>query len=72
MNKMKAQGAKISFDPNVRLEMMRDPAVLKILQEVFDNSSILMPGVSELKMLSGEEDLDKAIYFFRTKLFVFQ
>ena len=58
---MKAQGAKISFDPNVRLEMMRDPAVLKILQDVFKKSAILMPGVSELKMLSGEEELEKAV-----------
>ena len=58
---MKVNGAKISFDPNVRLEMMRDPAVLKILQEVFQKSNILMPGVSELKMLSGEDDLEKAI-----------
>lgn len=58
---MKSQGTKISFDPNVRLEMMRDPVVLKILQEVFESANILMPGVSELKMLAGEEDLDKAI-----------
>ena len=58
---MKNRGAKISFDPNVRLEMMRDPEVLQILQKVFSKSAILMPGVAELKMLAGEEDLDKAI-----------
>lgn len=58
---MKAQGTKISFDPNVRLEMMRDPVVLEILHQVFESANILMPGVSELKMLIGEEDLDKAI-----------
>lgn len=58
---MKANGTKISFDPNVRLEMMRDPVVLQILQDVFNKSNILMPGVAELKMLAGEEDLDKAI-----------
>ena len=61
MKMMKENGVRISFDPNVRLEMMRDPVVLEILKEVFDNASILMPGVSELKMLSGEEDLEKAI-----------
>ena len=65
MKMMRAQGVKISFDPNVRLEMMRDKAVLEMLQEVFNSSSILMPGVSELKMFSGESDLDKAI----TKVF---
>ena len=61
MNMMKERGAKISFDPNVRLEMMRDPVVLQILHEVADASNILMPGVSELKMLTGEEDLDGAV-----------
>jgi len=61
MMMMKARGAKISFDPNVRLEMMRDPAVLDILRQVSDNASILMPGVSELKMLTGEEDLQRAV-----------
>ena len=57
---MKERGVKISFDPNVRLEMMRDPVVLKILEQVFENSSVLMPGVAELKMLTGEEDIEKA------------
>ena len=61
MKMMKDNGAKISFDPNVRLEMMRDPEVLQILHEVSDASNILMPGVSELKMLTGEEDLDTAV-----------
>lgn len=61
MKMLKERGVKVSFDPNVRLEMMKDPDVMKTLQEVFNNSAILMPGVAELKMLAGEEDLDKAI-----------
>ncbi len=61
MMMVKEQGARISFDPNVRLEMMRDPAVLEILKKVSDNASILMPGAAELKMLSGEETLEKAV-----------
>lgn len=61
INMMKANGARISFDPNVRLEMMRDPAVLEILSDVMGKASILMPGVSELKMLTGTENLDQAI-----------
>ena len=61
MNMMKSHGVKISFDPNVRLEMMKDKAVLEMLQEVFRSSSILMPGVSELKMFTGKENLDEAI-----------
>ena len=61
MNMLKSHGVKISFDPNVRLEMMKDKAVLDMLQEVFRNSSILMPGVSELKMFTGKDDIDEAI-----------
>lgn len=61
VNMMKSHGVKISFDPNVRLEMMRDKSVLNMLQEVFNNSAILMPGVSELKMFAGEDDIDSAI-----------
>ena len=61
MQMMKQRGAKISFDPNVRLEMMRDSAVLDMLREVLKNASILMPGVSELKMLTGRDDLPGAI-----------
>ena len=61
MQMLKRRGVKISFDPNVRLEMMRDKAVLDMLKDVFNNSSILMPGVSELKMFTGEDDLTKAI-----------
>ena len=61
LDMMHARGAKISFDPNVRMEMLKDPEVWNIVQNVYQKSSILMPGVSELKMLSGEENLDKAI-----------
>ena len=58
---LKARGAKIGFDPNVRLEMMRDPGVWQILQDVLGRCSILMPGVAELKMLTGEESTERAV-----------
>ncbi len=55
------QGTKISFDPNVRLEMMPDPTVLDTVQEVFRNSNIFMPGVSELKMITGKNSIEEAV-----------
>ena len=61
MNMMKSHGVKISFDPNVRLEMLKDKSVLEMLNEVFRSSSILMPGVSELKMFTGKNDINEAI-----------
>lgn len=55
------QGTKISFDPNVRLEMMRDNRVINIVQEAFQNSNIFLPGVAELKMITGMESVEEAV-----------
>ena len=61
MRLLKGYGAKVSFDPNVRLEMLRDPKAMDVVREVYLNCSIFMPGRSEIRMITGEEDLDKAI-----------
>ena len=61
MHKLKENGAKVSFDPNVRLEMLRDPKAMDIVREAYENCNIFMPGRSEIRMITGEEDLDKAI-----------
>ena len=61
MNMMKSHGVKVSFDPNVRLEMVKDESVWGILREVMNNASVFMPGVSELKFFMNEQDIDKAI-----------
>lgn len=61
MYMMKAQGTKISFDPNIRLELLRDEKAMDMVQEVYRNSDIFMPGVSELKMITGVEDVECAV-----------
>ena len=61
MRMLKANGAKVSFDPNVRLEMLRDPTAMDVVREVYLNCNIFMPGRSEIRMITGEEDLEKAI-----------
>ncbi len=61
MNMLKANGVKITFDPNVRLEMVKDESVWGILREVMNNASVFMPGVSELKFFMQEDDVEKAI-----------
>lgn len=55
------KGAKISFDPNVRLEMLRDPEALKLVQEVYKNTNIFMPGVSELLMIAKADTVEEAV-----------
>ena len=61
MHMLKGIGAKVSFDPNVRLEMLRDPKAMDIVREAYENCNIFMPGRSEIRMITGEEDLEKAL-----------
>ncbi|MDD6095456.1 MAG: sugar kinase [Clostridia bacterium] len=57
----KAKGAKISFDPNIRPELMKDPESLSLINSVLDMTCVFMPGKSELRMLSGKEDIEEAV-----------
>ena len=61
MYMLKERGAKVSFDPNIRLEMLKDTNVMEVVKQVYRESNIFMPGVSELKMIAGEDNLEKAI-----------
>lgn len=61
MYQFREQGAKISFDPNVRPELMHDPSVLDLMREVCRNANIFMPGVSELLMLTGKDQVGPAV-----------
>lgn len=61
MHAAKAAGAKISFDPNVRPELMKDPQAAELIHEVLQNTSIFLPGKSELKTLAGEQEIERAV-----------
>ncbi len=54
-------GAKISFDPNTRLEMLKDEESMALISEVYRQCSVFLPGLEELKMIAGEEDAEKAV-----------
>lgn len=56
-----AHGAKISFDPNIRPELLGGRTVQEVLGNVLDNCSVLMPGIDELKMLTGEDEIEAGI-----------
>lgn len=54
-------GAKISFDPNIRPELMKDPECMERIRLVMRHTSVFMPGASELLLLTGKEDMDSAV-----------
>lgn len=54
-------GAKISFDPNIRPELLAGRTIDEVLGDVLKNCSVLMPGIDELKLLTGEETIERGI-----------
>lgn len=56
--KFVASGAKISFDPNIRPELMNGK---NNAQKVLDMTSIFMPGVAELKMMAGCDTVEDSV-----------
>lgn len=53
--------AKISFDPNIRPELLGNRTVDEVLGDILRNCAVLMPGIDELKMLTGEETIEGGI-----------
>jgi sugar/nucleoside kinase (ribokinase family) len=61
MHLARERGAKISFDPNIRKELLRDSSVFMIVSEVFENTNVFMPGLEELLLITGETNVEAAI-----------
>lgn len=56
-----AAGVRISFDPNVRTELLHDASVLEAMKRVYENTAVFLPGEEELLLISGEDTLEKAV-----------
>ena len=61
MRLLKSGGAQISFDPNIRKELFTDDSIQEVIEEVMRNTSVFLPGVEELLMITGEEDVESAV-----------
>lgn len=55
------KGGKVSFDPNIRPELLKDGDFAAIVEPIMARCAVLMPGVDELKMLSGMETVEAAV-----------
>jgi len=54
-------GAWITFDPNVRFELLGERTVEQIIGPILRHCSILFPGETELLLLSGRKDVPSAV-----------
>ena len=61
MRLLKSGGAQISFDPNIRKELFTDDSIQEVIEEVMRSTSVFLPGVEELLMITGEEDVEAAV-----------
>jgi len=55
------KGAKISVDPNIRPELLGNRTMDELLEDVLDNCSVILPGIEELKMMTGVDGIDDAV-----------
>lgn len=56
--RFEAAGARISFDPNIRPELLRGENIHEIADPILKRCSLLLPGEAELQILSGERGSD--------------
>lgn len=61
MKLARGMGAKISFDPNIRAELMRDETVFDTVNEVVRNTNVFMPGKEELLLITGKSTVEEAV-----------
>ncbi len=54
-------GAKISFDPNIRPELLRGRNLMEVIGPVLERAAVVLPGEAELRLLGGAEDLQAAL-----------
>ncbi len=61
MRRFMEKGARVSFDPNIRPELLRSADGLEIARDVWRNSAVFFPGEAELQLIAGVDDIDQAI-----------
>jgi tagatose kinase len=58
---LKARGGTVSFDPNIRREMLRDDSGRAIFHSVLSVTDLFLPSGEELALFSGEADEATAV-----------
>ncbi|QTL97728.1 sugar kinase [Iocasia frigidifontis] len=61
MRALVKQGTKVSFDPNIRKELLTDDSIYAVVNEVVTNTSVFLPGIEELLMITEEKNIKEAI-----------
>ena len=54
-------GAKISFDPNIRFELLKGRDLMDVIGPVLKRATVLLPGEAELKLLGMDVDIEESV-----------
>jgi sugar/nucleoside kinase (ribokinase family) len=65
--KVKGFGGKISFDPNVRAELMTEEYIKDSVDRITETADIILPGVKELELITGLKDIDDGVHSLFSK-----
>ena len=63
-------GTRISFDPNIRPELLRKGSIFEVVDPILKNCSVLLPGSDEILLITNEKDEISAVkkLFLNNKL----
>jgi len=61
MQSFHEKGAKISFDPNIRPELLGERKIEDLVSPVMARCTVLLPGVTELALLAGEDGMEAGV-----------
>lgn len=61
MRALKANGTKVSFDPNIRKELFTDDSINDVINEVMENVSVFLPGEEELLLTMNADTVEEAV-----------
>ena len=61
ITRLHARGARISFDPNIRPELLGTRDISELVAPILNRCSLLLPGRQELALLSGREAPEEGV-----------
>lgn len=60
----KRQGATVSFDPNIRLQLWNRQQAKETLMKIAAETDLILPGLAEAEIMTGVSDFDKVSEIF--------
>lgn len=58
---VKSLGGRISFDPNIRKELLRNKEAFEVAKEILNMTNVFLPGVEELLFFTGKDSVEESI-----------